>query len=247
MGIIVLAICFALVSSADAGVSLRARKLRRSERLIKKKGPNDTQYFEEAFPRPEEIKRDEKKTGSLWVDSYASHMYTNLHRASRVGDMVTILIEESAQGTKTAQTKTQRRSEHKFGIGGLFGLVGKLTSAISGFQPDKAIDVNHENKHDGKGETKRKGTLQAKLTARVTKVLKNGDMLIRGQKNIRVNGEEQSLIIEGFVRPYDIASNNTIESTYIADARITFSGFGTVSDKQKPGWLSRILDHILPF
>ncbi|OVE80550.1 hypothetical protein BVY03_06200 [bacterium K02(2017)] len=204
-------------------------------------------FFEESFPRPEEIKENEMKTGSLWVDTYSSHMYTNLHRASRIGDMVTILIEEVASGTESAQTKTERKSRHGLSLNGLFGLVTKLTSAITGFEGSRAIDVEHNNKHDGKGETKRKGELQAKLTARVIKVLKNGDMMIRGQKNIKVNNEEQSLIVEGFIRPYDINSDNTIMSTFISDARITFNGFGTVSDKQKPGWLTRILDHILPF
>lgn len=245
--IFILSCCLVLSGLADAGWRTRYKKPKKTLKQIRKYAPDDTMYFEESFPRPEEIKQNEMKTGSLWVDTYASHMYTNLHRASRVGDMVTILIEEVARGTKTAETKTERKSKHLLSLGGLFGLVSKLTSTITGFNGDKAIDVKHDNKHEGKGETKRKGELQAKLTARVIKVLKNGDMLIRGQKNIKVNSEEQSLVVEGFIRPYDINSDNTILSTYISDARITFNGFGTVSDKQKPGWLTRILDHILPF
>ncbi|MBF0104832.1 MAG: flagellar basal body L-ring protein FlgH [Deltaproteobacteria bacterium] len=243
----VLLSCLLIPDTTAAGWRTRYKAPNQTVKEIRKNAPDDTLFFEEAFPRPEEIKETEKQTGSLWVDSYSSNMYTNLHRASRVGDMVTILIEEIAPGSKTAETKTERKSKHLLSIGGLFGLVKQLTTAINGFDPDKTIDVKHDNKHEGKGETKRKGELQAKLTARVMKVLQNGDMMIRGQKNIKVNNEEQTLVVEGFIRPYDINSDNTIFSTFISDARITFSGFGTVSDKQKPGWLTRILDHILPF
>ncbi len=225
----------------------KAKKIKSLAHDVQKKAPDDTDYFEDAFPHPEEIKDNEKKTGSLWVDTYSSRFYNNLHRASRVGDMVTILIEESASGTKSASTKTEKKTSDLLSITGLFGLLSKITSGISGLDPEKVIEGKHENKLDGKGETKRKGELQAKLAARVVKVLKNGDMMIRGQKNIKVNGEEQSLIVEGFIRPYDIDSDNTIMSTFVADARITFSGFGVVSEKQKPGWLTRIMDKISPF
>ncbi len=100
---------------------------------------------------------------------------------------------------------------------------------------------------NGQGETKRTGSLSASITARVTRVLKNGDLQIRGQKNIRVNEEERTLILEGFIRPYDISPKNTIMSSQIADARITFNGFGILANKQKQGWLTNILEKILPF
>lgn len=225
----------------------KAKNIKSIARQVQKAAPDDTYFFDQSFPQVEEHKENEKNTGSLWVDTYSSNLFTNLHRASRVGDMVTIIIAEEATGSKVAETRTQRRAQHKLGLNGLFGLVTKLTSLISGFDGSKAIDVEHENSLNGRGETKRKGSLEAKITARVIKVLRNGDMMIRGQKNIRVNNEEQSLIVEGFIRPYDISSDNMINSNFIADARITFSGFGTVSDKQKPGWLTRILDHIMPF
>lgn len=235
------------VGAAAALKPKKSKNIKSLARQVQKAAPDDTYFFDQAFPAEEDAKQNEKNTGSLWVDTYSSNLFKNLNRAARVGDMVTIIIDEEATGSKTAETRTQRKAEHKLGINGLFGLVGKLTSLISGFDASKAIDVEHENQLNGRGETKRKGSLEAKITARVIKVLRNGDMMIRGQKNIRVNGEEQSLIVEGFIRPYDISSENMINSNYIADARITYSGFGTVSDKQKPGWLTRILDHILPF
>lgn len=235
-----------LVASASQA-KLKARKMKKIVEEVQKTAFDDTSYFQEAFPHDEEIKANEAKTGSLWVDNYSARMYNNLHRASRVGDMVTILIDEEAQGSKTAETKTDRKSSQKFGIAGLFGIINKITSMISGLDPDAIVDVSHDAKHEGKGTTKRKGTLEAKLAARVIKVLKNGDMLIRGQKNIKVNNEDQTLILEGFIRPYDIQPDNTIASTYIADARITYNGFGVVAEQQKPGWLTRVLEKVLPF
>jgi flagellar L-ring protein precursor FlgH len=233
--------------AAVYGQKIKPEKIKKVASDVKKNSVDNREYFEESFPRDEEIKKEEQNSGSLWVDSYASRLYNNLHRAATVGDMVTILIEEEAQGTKSAETKLDRKSKHIFGEAGLMGLAGKVAGAVSGFDPANIINAKNEAKHDGKGETKRKGELQASITARVVKVLKNGDMQVRAQKNIRVNGEEQTLILEGFIRPYDISADNTILSTYLADARITFNGFGVVSEQQKPGWLSRILQRVLPF
>lgn len=245
-----LAITFTLIAcvfTSNTEARLHTKKIKDVTHNLEKTTPDHKEFFEESFPRDEDIKQEEKKSGSLWVDSYSARMYNNLHRASSVGDMVTIMIEESAEGTKSAETKVDRKSSHNFSVAGLFGLINQITNRISGLDPDNIVDASQTSKHDGKGETKRKGELQAALTARVVKVLRNGDMQIRGAKNIKVNGEEQALILEGFIRPYDIASDNTILSTYIADARITFNGFGVVADQQKPGWLSSILSKVLPF
>ena len=235
------------VISGPTNARLHTSKIKDVAHGLDKTTPDNTSYFEDSFPRDEDIKDEEKKSGSLWVDSYSARMYNNLHRASSVGDMVTIMIEESAEGTKSAETKLDRKSSQNFSVAGLFGLVAQMTKRIAGVDPDNIVDASQTSKHDGKGETKRKGELQAALTARVVKVLKNGDMQIRGAKNIKVNGEEQALILEGFIRPYDISSDNSILSTLIADARITFNGFGVVANQQKPGWLSSILSKVLPF
>lgn len=234
-------------SRADLHNRWKQKKINKVTNEIQKTASDDTEYFEEAFPRDEDIKRIEKKSGSLWVDTYQSQMYNNLHRASRIGDMVTIVIEEETQGKKSAETKAERKGSQKMGITGLFGLVSKLTAWLGGMDPENMVNGSSETKHDGKGETKRSGSLEAKITARVMKVLRNGDLQIRGQKNIKVNGEEQVLSIEGYVRPYDIASDNTVKSTMLADARINLNGFGVVADQQKPGWLQRIFQTILPF
>lgn len=223
------------------------KNIRSLAREVNKKGPDDMDYFENAFPRDDEIKADERSSGSLWVDSYSSRMYNNLNRASRIGDMVTVMIEEETQGKDNAETKTDRKSNTLFGITNFFGAMAQIPASLLGADPSSLINANHESKHEGKGTTKRSSTLLATITARVVRVLKNGDLMVRGQKNITINKEEQVMTIEGFIRPYDISSTNTISSTMVADARISLSGFGALSNQQKPGWLQQIFDKILPF
>lgn len=241
-------IALVMIFSLDADARrLKPVKIKKLAREIDKSGMDKREYFQESFPQEEDNKEHEKQSGSLWVDSYNAKLYNNLHRASNVGDMVTIMIEESAEGRETAQTKADRKSSQKFGITGLFGLISKLTGAIGGDGEETMVANSNEIKNNGQGETKRSGSLSAAITARVTRILKNGDLQIRGQKNIRVNEEERTLILEGFIRPYDISPKNTIMSSQIADARITFNGFGILANKQKQGWLTTILEKILPF
>lgn len=225
----------------------KTRNIRSQARDVNKKGADNTEYFEDSFPRDDEIKADERETGSLWIDSYSSRMYNNLNRASRIGDMVTVMIEEETEGKNNAETKTDRKTNTLFGITNFFGAMTQIPASLLGADPSTLIQGNHEAKHEGKGTTKRSSELLATLTARVVRVLRNGDLMIRGQKNIRLNGEEQVMEVEGFIRPYDITSQNTISSNLIADARITLSGFGTLGDQQKPGWLQKIFNTILPF
>jgi flagellar L-ring protein precursor FlgH len=89
--------------------------------------------------------------------------------------------------------------------------------------------------------------LSAYITAQVIQVLPNGYLVIQGSRQVRVNNEDQMINVQGIIRTEDINANNIILSTYIAEARIELTGQGVVSDKQRPGWLARILDWVWPF
>ena len=89
--------------------------------------------------------------------------------------------------------------------------------------------------------------MTAYLTARVVQVFPNGQMVVRGAREVQVNNETQYIFVQGVIRPEDVSSNNIILSTYIADARIELTGYGAVSDKQRPGWGTRVLDWVWPF
>ena len=109
------------------------------------------------------------------------------------------------------------------------------------------LDAQYKSDFKCAGTTSRKESMTAQMSARVVSVLPNGDLVIRGSREIKVNYEKQYMLLQGIVRPSDISADNTVLSSYIADARIEYIGKGVVSDKQRPGWLSRILDKIWPF
>ena len=109
------------------------------------------------------------------------------------------------------------------------------------------ISASTASKFDGSGSTTRKENLNATITTRVVDVLPNGNFIIEGRRNVRVNQEDQIILLEGTVRPRDISSDNTINSSYVANARITYAGKGIISDRQQPGWLMGLVDKLWPF
>ena len=192
-------------------------------------------------------KAREEMTGSLWVDTYASRLYDNMYRASKIGDTVMIIVDEKAQGSGTGDTKTNRKSEQSNSIDYLGGVLTKLQQLVSSFSPANIIGAKSESKFQGDGSTNRQGSLSARMTATVTRILNNGNMVVKGEQHLKINKEEQVLVVEGILRPFDIQPDNTVLSSSLADARISFTGFGVVGERQSPGWLMRILDYVWPF
>lgn len=189
----------------------------------------------------------EVRHGSLWKESYTSRLYDNMYRATKVGDTVQIVVAESAKAAGSGTTKTNRKTEHKASIDHLGGIIEKVGQLINVFSPANLLGAKTESKFQGDGATERKGELSARLTATVTHLFENGNMAIRGEQHIKMNNEEQLLLVEGIIRPYDILPDNTVLSTSVADARITYRGFGVVAERQRPGWLVRLLDYVWPF
>ena len=183
--------------------------------------------------------------GSLWVERTSVNPYSDV-KARLVGDIVTISVVESAQAYKNATTKTARDSALEANWTGVFETLAK-NFTVNGAALPNSNTINFTNGFDGQGQTSRTSTMTAYLTARVVSVLPNGQMVIRGAREVQVNIETQYFFVQGVIRPEDISSNNTILSTYIADARIELTGYGAVSDKQRPGWMVRILDYVWPF
>lgn len=178
--------------------------------------------------------------GSLWSeDRPQTFLFSDL-KAGRVGDVVTIRIVESSKGNKNASTKTEKDSSLSTSISAFFGMSSDKLSQAS-------VGAETSEKHDGTGSTSRSSELTAVITARVIDVLPNGNLIIDGKREVVVNNETQLLGVTGIVRPEDIGSGNTVLSSYIADAKITYTGNGVVSDKQRVGWFFRLLDKVWPF
>jgi flagellar L-ring protein precursor FlgH len=192
-------------------------------------------------------RKEQEAQGSLWVNTYSARLYENMYRASRPGDTVTIVVSESSQALGSGATKSNRKTDHSASIDDLGGILQKMTTLISAFNPASLIKAKTESKFQGDGATERKGQLNARMTAQIVNVLRNGNMVVRGEQHIKVNKEEQVLIVEGLIRPYDILPDNTVLSSSLADARITYTGFGVVANRQSPGWLVQVLDKVWPF
>lgn len=151
-------------------------------------------------------------------------------RAYRVGDTLTVLVSENASAITSADTDLDRTSDVSVGV------------ATNISSQTHAGELTFGNNTTGKGKTARSGRLQAQITVSVIQVEPNGDLQVTGSKEIEVNREQQIFRINGRVRRADVGTDNTVASSRLADVKILFSGTGDISDKQRPGLISRVLD-----
>jgi flagellar L-ring protein precursor FlgH len=197
------------------------------------------------IPPQMEKPRPDYSNGSLWQSASAGLVED--FKARNRGDTLTVVITEQASASKSATTSTDRTTAVSAGIPNLMGYEAKLAKLNKWIDMEKLLSADTSSKYDGSGSTTRKENLNATITARIVDVLDNGNFLIEGKRNVKVNNEDQIIVLEGIIRPKDISADNIIYSTQIADAKITYSGKGIISDRQKPGWLMNILDYIWPF
>lgn len=183
--------------------------------------------------------------GSLYNDR-AMNLYQD-NRAHQIGDILVVNIVETSSGKKSAKTKTERESTVSGDLTYLFRFANWMHLKDPNIPGAQTIGANLTNDFEGKGETSRSSTVTATLSARVIDKTMDGNLVIRGYREITVNNETQHIILSGMVRPQDISPDNTIRSTHIADARIEYSGVGVLAEKQQPGWLARALDVVWPF
>ena len=184
--------------------------------------------------------------GSIYT-AKSKNIYQD-NRARRIGDIVLVKIVETSSGKKTANTKTTRDSSLTGGISSLVGLEQSLFTNGGQHVPSlKSIEAGMSNSFEGKGETNRNSTVTATLSAKVVDIALDGNLVIQGYREVRVNNETQHIILSGIVRPSDITQDNSILSSNIADARIEYNGTGSLASKQQPGWLTNALDVIWPF
>lgn len=184
-------------------------------------------------------------TGSIW--QAASIPLTEDGKARRLGDIVTIVITENASASKQATTATGRSSQISAGIPNMLGLEGSKILTSNFADLSNLINASASSSFDGSGSTTRKESLNATITAKVVDVLPNSNLRIEGRRNVQVNNEDQIVTVRGIVRQRDITAENTINSIFVADAQITYSGEGIISDRQKPGWLMNVIDKLWPF
>ncbi len=196
--------------------------------------------------RPIEVEKPDNE-GSLWVENGSmGTMFINA-KARRIGDIVTIKIVESAKAKNKASTETDRGSSLTAGLTNFFNADNRYPSTQPFFNPFSNVSGSFTSGFEGEGTTERSGDLTAYITARVTQVLPNGNLVLAGSREVMVNDENQVIRLTGIVRKRDINSDNQVLSTYISDAQIYYSGAGVIQDRQKPGWFSNFLVKFWPF
>ncbi|MEW5978206.1 MAG: flagellar basal body L-ring protein FlgH [Acidobacteriota bacterium] len=181
--------------------------------------------------------------GSLYSDAgLNSYLFSDL-KARRVNDILTIRVFESTVASNSADTQTSRKTATSLGAPNAFGI--ETNSGKVAF--DKLLTATSDMQFAGDGATTRRGTLSAFLSARVREVLPNGDLVIEGIKEVKVNNERQILRLLGVVRTRDIAPSNVVPSTAVANMQVQLDGKGIVTDHLQPGWLYRVLTKVWPF
>ena len=186
--------------------------------------------------------------GSLWHSELSSNYLFGDVRARFPGDLLTIVVAESAAGKKSASTDGTRESSVSASVQDFFGIPASAVKLLpGGFNPATIMTADTKYNWKGDGNTQRTGSLTANITARVTAVDPNGNLYVQGDKIVAVNGENQHIILSGTVRPEDIAFDNSVSSNRLADARISLAGAGPLGDKQVTPFLQRALDWVWPF
>jgi flagellar L-ring protein precursor FlgH len=183
--------------------------------------------------------------GSLWPAGNDRGMVSD-RRASRAGDILTVVVSEMANAS-SAQTKSSNRDSSLEDAIGQFifsaAVSGRLTSG--GELP--ATNATGKSSYTGGGQVNNSQSLSARAAVLVTDVLPNGNLVIEGARMVTFSGETQYVVLHGLVRPEDISSGNTVLSSNVADARVEFLSEGNLTDAQKRGWLSKLYEKLRPF
>jgi flagellar L-ring protein precursor FlgH len=180
---------------------------------------------------------------SLWRNG--SRAFFKDQRAARVGDIMTITVNFTDKAAIANETQRSRTNKEDSGITNFIG--AQTITQANKILPGRILTADSTASSDGKGSVNRQEALQTNVAAVVTQVLPNGNLVVEGKQEIRVNFEIRELIVAGIVRPEDIQSDNTIDSSKIAQARIAYGGRGQITDVQQPRYGQQVMDVLLPF
>jgi flagellar L-ring protein precursor FlgH len=193
------------------------------------------------MPKPETASYN---ANSLWRNG--SRAFFKDQRAARIGDLLTVTVNITDKANIANETQRSRTNKEDSGI---TDFIGAKTLGIQAQKilPGRILQADSTASSDGKGSVNRQEALQTNVAAVVMQVLPNGNLVVEGKQEIRVNFEIRELIVAGIVRPEDIQSDNTIDSSKIAQARIAYGGRGQITDIQQPRYGQQVMDVLLPF
>ncbi len=193
------------------------------------------------MPKPEMVSYN---ANSLWRNG--SRAFFKDQRAARIGDILTVTVNITDKANFANETQRSRSSKEDSGITDFIG-AKTLGAQAQKVLPGRILTADSTASTDGKGSVNRQEALQTNVAAVVTQLLPNGNLVVEGKQEIRVNFEIRELVVAGIVRPEDIQSDNTIDSSKIAQARIAYGGRGQLTDVQQPRYGQQVMDVLLPF
>jgi flagellar L-ring protein precursor FlgH len=185
-------------------------------------------------------------SNSLWRSG--SRAFFKDQRAAQVGDIVTVVVNTVDSAALTNNTTADRKGSQNLGVPGLFGLEATLQRALpKGTDLTNLLSTSTAGVAQGTASIARNETVQLRVAGVITQVLPNGNLVVSGHQEMRVNSELRELVISGVIRPQDIASDNTVQHDRMAEARISYGGRGQLTDVQTPRWGQQVIDLASPF
>ena len=234
-----------LLSASALGSSLagcsaldRIENIGQNPKLAPVGNPADTQMVA-AIPQPPPITH---AGNSLWQPGSKSFFHDP--RANHVGDVITVNVSVADTAKLQNSTSRSRTNSDDANLTNFFGLENALPKGID---PTNLVKMGSDTSNVGSGSVDRQEQINMTLAALVAQVLPNGNLVIDGHQQVRVNNELRDMRVAGIVRREDITQDNTVNLAQIAEARITYGGQGTVSDVQQPRYGSQLFDIIMPW
>lgn len=183
---------------------------------------------------------------SLWRNGARAFFHDQ--RASRVGDILTVQIDINDTAKVSNESVTSKKSANNVGLNHFLGFESSLGRLLpKAFSPASAINTSSNLSSDGMGSVNRSEAVSLTIAAVVTGILPNGNLIIQGKQEVRINSELRELTVAGIVRPEDITSTNTIKHTQIAEARVSYGGKGMLSQTQQAPASTALLEKFSPF
>ncbi len=202
-------------------------------------------YQPVSMPMPAPV-TEERQPNSLWRTG--SRAFFKDQRASQVGDILTVVIEIEDDASLRNTTARNRTAGESADLSAFLGFEGKLDNFLpDGVDPTNLVDANSDSNSVGNGTVNREEDINLRVAAVVSQVLPNGNLVLTGRQEVRVNYEVRELQVAGVIRPEDITSTNTVDYDKIAEARISYGGRGQITDVQQPRYGQQIYDILFPF
>jgi flagellar L-ring protein precursor FlgH len=202
-------------------------------------------YQPVSLPMPTPIVT-EREPNSLW--KAGSRAFFKDQRAAQMGDILTVLVNFNNQAQFTNETQIQRTTNEQDTMPNVFGLESQIGKILpKAFNPATAVNITGATNNDGKATINRQEQVTMQVAALVTQVLPNGNLVVQGRQEIRVNYEVRELQVTGVLRPQDISSVNTVALEKLAEARVSYGGRGQLTNDQQPRYGEQLLDILAPF